>query len=104
MRAAFGDVSRLSVTAPKGALGHGLGAAGAFGVLVALFCLRDQVVPPTRNLDDPDPACGPLDHVRQEPRSRPIRHVVVNAAGFGGQNAAVVLSTAPPPAVDDTGG
>ena len=82
------------MTAPKAALGHGLGAAGAFGVLVGVCCLRDQLVPPTRNLDDPDPRCGPLDHVRGEPRAMPVRHVVVNAAGFGGQNAAVVLRAA----------
>jgi 3-oxoacyl-[acyl-carrier-protein] synthase II len=93
--AVFGDHPRLAVTAPKGGLGHGLGAAGAFGVMVAVLALRDQVVPPTRNLDDPDPTCGPLDHVVGEPRAAVLRHVVVNAAGFGGQNAAVVLSAAP---------
>jgi 3-oxoacyl-(acyl-carrier-protein) synthase len=83
------------VTAPKAALGHGLGAAGAFGVLVAVMCLRDQLIPPTRNLEDPDPACGPLDHVRHEPRAAALRHVIVNAAGFGGQNAAILLSSPP---------
>jgi 3-oxoacyl-[acyl-carrier-protein] synthase II len=91
LQAVFGPEPRLAVTAPKAALGHGLGAAGAFGVLVGVWCLRDQLVPPTRNLDDPDPACGPLDHVRGEPRAMAVGHVVVNAAGFGGQNAAVVL-------------
>jgi 3-oxoacyl-[acyl-carrier-protein] synthase II len=88
----FGYKPRLAVTAPKGALGHGLGAAGAFGVLVAALSLRDQVVPPTRNLGDPDPDCGRLDHVRGDPRPLPLHHVLVNAAGFGGQNAAVILS------------
>ncbi|MDQ3978940.1 MAG: beta-ketoacyl-[acyl-carrier-protein] synthase family protein [Actinomycetota bacterium] len=92
VRAVFGEMPQLRVTAPKAALGHGLGAAGAFGVLVAVCCLRDQLVPPTRNLVDPDPDCGPLDHVRDEPRSGLVRHAIVNAAGFGGQNAAVVLS------------
>ena len=94
VQAVFGPEPRLAVTAPKAALGHGLGAAGAFGVLVGLFCLVDQLVPPTRNLEDPDPACGPLDHVRGAPRATRLRHVVVNAAGFGGQNAAVVLRAA----------
>lgn len=92
LQAVFGPRPSVAVTAPKAALGHGLGAAGAFGVLTGVFCLRDQVVPPTRNLDDPDPACGPLDHVRGEPRPMPVRNLIVNAAGFGGQNAAVVLS------------
>jgi 3-oxoacyl-[acyl-carrier-protein] synthase II len=94
-RAVFGAEPRVAVTAPKSALGHGLGAAGAFGVLAGVFCLRDQLVPPTRNLDDPDPVCGPLDHVRGEPRSTAVDHVVVNAAGFGGQNAALVLARPP---------
>ena len=92
----FGDhAARLAVTAPKGGLGHGLGAAGAFGVLVAVLALRDQVLPPTANLADPDPACGPLAHVVGTPLERPLRHLMVNAAGCGGQNAAVVLTAAP---------
>ena len=96
VRLVFGNPPRLWVTAPKGALGHGLGAAGAFGVLVAVCSLRDQTVPPTRNLHDPDPACGPLEHVAGEPRQGRVSNVVVNAAGFGGQNAAVVLGAAEP--------
>ncbi|MCA1691324.1 MAG: hypothetical protein LC733_03635, partial [Actinobacteria bacterium] len=94
LRTVFGSRPGFAVTAPKGALGHGLGAAGAFGVLVAASCLRDQLVPPTRNLADPDPACGPLDHVRDEAQARRLGHALVNAAGFGGQNAALVLSRA----------
>ena len=98
VQAVFGEhAARLAVTAPKGALGHGLGAAGAFGVLVAVLGLRDHVLPPTANLTDPDPACGPLAHIAGQPLERRLRHVIVNAAGFGGQNAAVVLS-APEPA------
>ncbi len=94
----FGDhLPSLAVTAPKGALGHGLGAAGAFGVLVGVLALRDQILPATHGLDDPDPACGPLRHVVGRPLPGPLRAVVVNAAGFGGQNAAVVLA-APSPA------
>ncbi|HEX6596469.1 MAG TPA: beta-ketoacyl-[acyl-carrier-protein] synthase family protein [Acidimicrobiales bacterium] len=91
--AVFGDhLPSVAVTAPKGALGHGLGAAGAFGVLVAVLGLRDQALPPTRNLADVDPACTGPAHVAGESRRAPARTVVVNAAGFGGQNAAVVLT------------
>lgn len=91
----FGDhLPAVAVTAPKGALGHGLGAAGAFGVLVAVSALRDQVLPPTRNLSDVDPACAGPAHVAGEAAPRPLSAVVVNAAGFGGQNAAVVLTGA----------
>jgi 3-oxoacyl-[acyl-carrier-protein] synthase II len=92
IRSVFGETPRPAVTAPKASLGHALGAAGAFAVLVATYCVRDQLVPPTRNLDDPDPACGPLHHVRGDPRPAGVRHVLVNAAGFGGQNAALVVS------------
>ena len=93
LRAVFGAEPALAVTAPKGALGHGLGAAGAFGVLVAVLALRDQVLPATRGLEPGtvDPECA-LDHVTGPPRAAALRTVLVNAAGFGGQNAALLLS------------
>jgi 3-oxoacyl-[acyl-carrier-protein] synthase II len=96
MRTVFGPAPRMAVTAPKAALGHGLGAAGAFGVLVAAMALRHQVLPPTRGLraDTVDPDCG-FDHVLGSARPAPLRSVLVNAAGFGGQNAALVLRSAP---------
>ena len=92
----FGTQPGLAVTAPKSALGHGFGAAGAFGVLIAVLSLRTAELPPTRGLADVDPDCD-LDHVRGEPRVGRLRRVVVNASGFGGQNAAVVISSPPEP-------
>jgi 3-oxoacyl-[acyl-carrier-protein] synthase II len=94
LRAVFGPEPALAVTAPKGALGHGLGAAGAFGVLVAVLALQEQVLPATRGLEPGtvDPECA-LDHVMGTPRAAALRTVLVNAAGFGGQNAALLLST-----------
>jgi len=94
VRTVFGETPRPAVTAPKSALGHGFGAAGAFGVLVATLALRTGELPPTRGLADVDPDCD-LDHVRDGPRRTALRHVLVNASGFGGQNAAVVLSSPP---------
>ena len=96
LRTVFGAAPRLAVTAPKSALGHGLGAAGAFGVLVAALALRDQVLPATRGLEPAtvDPECR-FDHVMGSPRPALLRSVLVNAAGFGGQNAAVLLRAAP---------
>ena len=88
--AVFGPSPALAVSAPKGALGHGLGAAGAFALVVAALSLLDGVLPFTRNLSEPDPECA-LDHVRDKPRRTPLRTVLVNASGFGGQNAAVLL-------------
>lgn len=98
LRSVFGPSPALAVTAPKSALGHGLGAAGAFGVLVAVLSIRDQVLPATRGLrpENVDPDCV-FDHVVGSPRHGRLRSVMVNAAGFGGQNAALLLrrETAP---------
>ena len=92
LRAVFGPEPDLAVTAPKSALGHGLGAAGAFGVLVAALAIHHRVLPATRGLDPDhvDPDCA-LDHVMGSPRTGPWRSVLVNASGFGGQNAALLL-------------
>ena len=97
LRSVFGPAPELAVTAPKSALGHGLGAAGAFGVLVAAMALRDQVLPPTRGLrvETVDPECA-FDHVIGSDRPAPLRSVLVNAAGFGGQNAALLLRQSSP--------
>ena len=97
LRAVFGEGSpALAVTAPKSALGHGLGAAGAFGVMVAALALHHRVLPATRGLDPDhvDPDCV-LDHVMGSPRPGALRSVLVNASGFGGQNAALLLRAAP---------
>lgn len=96
LRAVFGPAPTLAVTAPKGALGHGLGAAGAFGVLVAALALHHQVLPATRGLTPGtvDSECG-FDHVMGRPRPGALTSVLVNAAGFGGQNAALLLRAAP---------
>jgi 3-oxoacyl-[acyl-carrier-protein] synthase II len=92
LRAVFGPAPDLAVSAPKAALGHGLGAAGAFGVLVAALALDHQILPATRGLEPGtvDPECA-FDHVVGSPRPSALRSVLVNAAGFGGQNAALLL-------------
>ena len=95
LRTLFGPSPHLAITAPKAALGHGLGAAGAFGVLVAALALHEQALPATRGLDPDtvDRECV-FDHVTGGPRPARLRAVLVNAAGFGGQNAALVLRAA----------
>ncbi len=102
LRTVFGPTPRLAVTAPKGALGHGLGAAGAFGVVVAALAIDHGILPATRGLDPDhvDPDCA-FDHVLGSPRPGPLRSVLVNAAGFGGQNAAVLLRAAAGPSNDE---
>ncbi|MEM9015876.1 MAG: beta-ketoacyl-ACP synthase II, partial [Verrucomicrobiota bacterium] len=89
----FGDHARdkLMVSSTKSMTGHLLGAAGGVELAVAALTLRDQVVPPTINLDEPDPECD-LDFVPHEARDASVSHVLTNSFGFGGTNAALILS------------
>ncbi len=91
LHTAFGAAAQsLAITSPKSMTGHMIGAAGAISVMVALLAMRDGVVPPTINLETPDPDCD-LDYVPQVAREMPVRSAVVNAFGFGGQNCVLVL-------------
>ncbi|AWK86116.1 beta-ketoacyl-ACP synthase II [Azospirillum thermophilum] len=88
----FGDHARaLSMSSTKSATGHLLGAAGAVEAIFAILALRDQVAPPTLNLESPSEGCD-LDLVPLQPKQRRIRHVLSNSFGFGGTNAALVFS------------
>ncbi|MBE7700403.1 beta-ketoacyl-[acyl-carrier-protein] synthase family protein [Oerskovia sp. Sa1BUA8] len=89
LRAALPDPP--PVTSTKGATGHLLGASGSLGVVVALQALRHGVVPPTLNLDELDPTIG-LDVVRGSARPTAARHALVDAFGFGGHSASIVVS------------
>ncbi|GAB2584480.1 beta-ketoacyl-ACP synthase II [Streptomyces capparidis] len=88
----FGPAA-VPVTALKSALGHAQGAAGAIAAVACALAVRDRLVPPTANTLTPDPAFA-LDLVVKEPRSVPVRAVLNNAFGFGGNNCCVVF-TAP---------
>ena len=81
----------VSLSATKSAIGHTLGAAGAVAAVATVKALDDGVVPPTLNLDDPDPRAGDLDLTPHTARQRDLDVALVNAFGFGGQNAAVLL-------------
>ena len=78
------------VSSIKGAIGHMLGAAGAIEIIATALALRDGLLPPTVNLDEPDPACD-LDYVPNVAREKEIRYAVSISAGIGGSNAVVVL-------------
>jgi 3-oxoacyl-[acyl-carrier-protein] synthase II len=83
-------VERLPVSSTKGATGHLLGAAGALEALLCVLSLETGTLPPTINLDDPDPAFL-LDHVAGKPRARAAKVALSNSFGFGGVNAALLF-------------
>ena len=90
----FGDAARrLAVSSTKAALGHTLGAAGALEGLTTILALRDGFLPPTVNLEEPDPAC-PLDFVPRHSRPAALRYALSNSYGFGGNNTSVVFGRA----------
>jgi 3-oxoacyl-[acyl-carrier-protein] synthase II len=78
------------ISSIKGALGHMLGAAGAVSLIVGVKAIETGVIPPTINYATPDPECD-LDYVPNVARSAKVDVCMVNAFGFGGQNAAVVV-------------
>jgi len=87
----FGDHARkIAVSSTKSSLGHLLGASGGVETIATVLALRDQVAPPTINLENPDPACD-LDYVPLVPREMPIRRAACNSFGFGGHNACLLL-------------
>lgn len=87
----FGEHAyRVPVSSSKSMIGHMLGAAGAAEAVATVMSLRDQLIHPTINLENPDPDCD-LDYVSEGTRSAHIRVAVSNSFGFGGQNASLVL-------------
>ncbi len=86
-----GRADQLWVSSTKGAMGHLLGGAGAVEAAVCALAIHHGQVPPTLNLDERDPEC-PLDFVPKASRARSVRHALSNSFGFGGTNAALILS------------
>jgi len=90
IKTVFGDHARkLAVSSTKGATGHMLGAAGAVEMAVCAKAIQNNAVPPTINLDKPDPECD-LDYVPHAARELKVNAIVNNSFGFGGHNASVV--------------
>lgn len=89
---AFGEYAMtVPVSSTKSMMGHLVAACGAVEVIVALMAIRDGRLPPTRNLDEVDPACE-LNHIRGGVLKRYIDHAMSNAFGFGGSNGTLVVS------------
>jgi 3-oxoacyl-[acyl-carrier-protein] synthase II len=89
IKAVFGEhAKKLAVSSTKGATGHMLGAAGAVEMALCVKAIECNIVPPTINLENPDPACD-LDYVPNKAREMEVRAVVNNSFGFGGHNASI---------------
>ena len=94
IRQALGsDADRAVVTSTKSMTGHLLGAAGALESVATVLALHHRVVPPTINLDDPDPDCD-LDYVPHVAREEKVGVALSNAMGLGGHNGCVLLGRA----------
>jgi len=89
IKSVFGDhAKKLAVSSTKGATGHMLGAAGAVETAVCVLAIKNSIVPPTINLQNPDPECD-LDYVPNTAREMPVNAIVNNSFGFGGHNATI---------------
>ena len=87
IKAVFGEhAKKLAVSSTKGATGHMLGAAGAVEMAICVKAIECNIVPPTINLENPDPECD-LDYVPHKAREMEVNAVINNSFGFGGHNA-----------------
>src|SRR5256886_12820479 len=91
IKAVFGDHAReLAVSSTKSVHGHLLGAAGAIEAAACILAINRGLIPPTINLDTPDPDCD-LDYVPNKARKADIKVAISNSFGFGGHNATLVI-------------
>jgi len=85
---------KIAISSTKSQMGHLLGASGGVEFVVSVLSLQNQIVPPTINMENPDPDCD-LDYVPNEPRAKDVRYVMSNSFGFGGHNACLILGPSP---------
>jgi len=91
IKAVFGEhAKKIPVSATKSMTGHLLGAAGSTEAIFTILSLRDEILPPTINYEEPDPECD-LDYVPNVARRKPIQIAMSNAFGFGGTNATLIF-------------
>ena len=79
----------VSISSTKSVIGHSLGASGGIELIASALAVKNDIVPPTANLDTPDPACD-LDYTPKQPKERVINYALSNSFGFGGHNACVI--------------
>ena len=91
LKLALGEQARkIPMSGLKSQIGHAQGACGAAGVAATLIAMREGQIPPTINLDQPDPHCD-LDYVPEPGRKADIENAICNCVGFGSKNSALVL-------------
>ncbi len=91
IKSVFGEHAyKLCVSSTKSMTGHLLGAAGGVEAIFTILSVYEDIIPPTINLDNPDPECD-LDYVPYKPRKRQVRCAITNSFGFGGTNASLVF-------------
>ena len=91
LRAVFGDhAEQLAISSTKSMTGHLLGGAGGLEAGITALALKEQIVPPTMNYENPDPDCD-LDYVPNEARKLSFEYALSNSFGFGGTNGALLL-------------
>ena len=87
----FGDHAyKVAISSTKSQVGHSLGASGGVELIFALQAIRNNVIPPTINLDTPDPDCD-LDYTPNQPKERSTKIAMSNSFGFGGHNASIIV-------------
>ena len=92
VRRLFGDqIGAMSMSSTKSAIGHLLGGAGAVESIFCILAMRDGIVPPTLNLDEPSESCKGVDLVPHVAKERKVRAVLNNSFGFGGTNASLIM-------------
>ena len=85
------SAAQTSMSSTKSAIGHLLGGAGAVEAIFCILAMRDQIVPPTLNLHDPDEGTEGIDLVPLVAKKREVRAVLNNSFGFGGTNASLIM-------------
>ena len=91
VKSVFGEHAyNVSISSTKSQVGHSLGASGGVELIFAIQAIRDNVIPPTINLDTPDPDCD-LDYTPNQPKERPTAIAMSNSFGFGGHNASIIV-------------
>ena len=91
IKQAFGEPAyKVPISSTKSMMGHLIAAAGSVEAIICLLAIRDGVVPPTINLDNPDPDCD-LDYIPNAARGKAVDVALSNSFGFGGQNIALIL-------------